>query len=42
MKGREYNIEAMTKPENEKAKVLPVIVNQNSPSPLFGLSSSNK
>ena len=42
MNGNEESIEAMTKPENEKASVEPLKVNQNSPKTLSGLNNNNK
>ena len=42
MKGKEYSVEAMTRPENEKANVEPVIVNQKLPNQLFGLNSKSR
>ena len=40
--GSEYSIEAITKPENENAKVEPLTVNQNSPKALFGLNNNSR
>ena len=42
MNGREYSMDASTRPENEKARVEPVSVNQKLPSQLLGLNSSSR